>query len=187
MANITEILGTDSVSSSRPVINTNFELLNDELATITAYLDPTTGILSGLINATTQAINIASGTPIASIDINGANFEVDAAFNGALTINEKLVKSSIVGTPAAPTTSNAPVSIEAATYFVNANFAIPAGLDGQEVTLINRASGAISILPGSGASLSVTAISLDGLNATVTLRCFNTLWFVIGSHNTTIS
>ena len=48
MANITEILGTDSVSSSRPVINSNFELLNDELATVTSLLDPTTAVLSGL-------------------------------------------------------------------------------------------------------------------------------------------
>ena len=42
MANITEILGTDSVSSLRPVINSNFELLNDELASITSLLDPNT-------------------------------------------------------------------------------------------------------------------------------------------------
>ena len=45
MANITEILGTDSVSSLRPVINSNFELLNDELASITSItslLDPNT-------------------------------------------------------------------------------------------------------------------------------------------------
>ena len=46
MANITEILGTDSVSSSRPTINNNFELLNDELASVTALLNPTTSVLS---------------------------------------------------------------------------------------------------------------------------------------------
>ena len=69
MANITEILGTDSVSASRPVINTNFELLNDEIASIMAYLDPTTGILSGVINVTTQELNIsAGGSSIATIN-----------------------------------------------------------------------------------------------------------------------
>jgi len=45
MANITEILGTDSVSSSRPIINTNFELLNDELASVISLLNPTTQVL----------------------------------------------------------------------------------------------------------------------------------------------
>ena len=58
MANITEILGTDSVSSSRPTINNNFELLNDELASVTALLNPTTSVLSGVSNITTSAITV---------------------------------------------------------------------------------------------------------------------------------
>ena len=61
MANITEILGTDSVSSSRPVINSNFELLNDELASVLALLNPTTGVLSGLTSANSQQLSIVDG------------------------------------------------------------------------------------------------------------------------------
>ena len=61
MANITEILGTDSVSSSRPTINSNFELLNDELASVIALLNPTTSVLSGLTSATTSALTVNDG------------------------------------------------------------------------------------------------------------------------------
>ena len=64
MANITEILGTDSVSSSRPVINSNFELLNDELASVVALINPTTGVLSGLTSATTQQLNVVDGSTL---------------------------------------------------------------------------------------------------------------------------
>ena len=161
MANITEILGTDSVSSSRPVINTNFELLNDELATITSFLDPTTGILSGLLSLTSQAATIsAGGTSIANIDINGATFDVDATFNNALIVDGKLVKSGAVGSATAATTNNAPTSIEATTYFVGANFTIPAGDEGQEVTLISLASASVSIQAAAGAALALSLIHI---------------------------
>lgn len=188
MANITEILGTDSVSASRPVINTNFELLNDELASIMAYLDPTTGILSGVINVTTQELNItAGGSSIATINSSGASFDVDSTFNGAIIMDGKIVKSSAVGSPASATTNNAPTSIAAGTYFVNANFTIPVGDEGQEVTLINVGSNSISVIAAAGASLAATSIALDGANSTVTLRCFNNTWYVVGSHIATIS
>lgn len=184
MANITEILGTDSVSTSRPIINTNFELLNDELASIMAYLDPTTGILSGVINVTTQELTLSG---IASINSTGATFDVDATFNGATIMDGKIVKSSVVGSPASATTNNAPTSIAAANYFINANFTIPAGDEGQEVTLFNVGSGSISIIAAAGVSLAATSIVLDDANSSVTLRCFNNTWYVVGSHIATIS
>ena len=71
MANITEILGTDSVSSSRPVINSNFELLNDELASVTGLLDPTTAVLAGLTNATSQELNVVNGSTLFRVSTAG--------------------------------------------------------------------------------------------------------------------
>jgi len=101
MANITEILGTDSVSSSRPVINNNFELLNDDIAAITALLDPTTATLSGLTGLSTQALTVAAGgSTLATVNANGATLEVDTTFNGALVVDGKLVKSGVVGSAA---------------------------------------------------------------------------------------
>ena len=71
MANITEILGTDSVSSSRPTINSNFELLNDELASVIALLNPTTSVLSGLTSATTSALTVNDGTNLLVANSSG--------------------------------------------------------------------------------------------------------------------
>ena len=72
MANITEILGTDSVSSSRPIINSNFELLNDELASVTALLNPTTSALSGASKVTTaELLVLLSGTSLFSVNSLG--------------------------------------------------------------------------------------------------------------------
>ena len=188
MANITEILGTDSVSSSRPVINSNFELLNDEIATITALLDPTTSTLTGLSNLSTQALVVAAGgTTFATVNATGATLEVDATFNGALVVDGKLVKSGVVGSAAVPSTNYAPTSIAASTYFVDNAFTVPAGDEGQEFTVINRAAGSIAVQAAVGASLAVTSITLDAANSTVTLRCFNNTWYVIASYNATIS
>jgi hypothetical protein len=188
MANITEILGTDSVSSSRPVINMNFELLNDEIASITSFLDPTTGILSGLISLSTQSLNISAGaTQFLNVDSTGATFDVDVTCNAALVIDGKLVKSGTVGSTASATTNNAPTSIEAATYFIDSNFTIPAGQEGQEVTMINVGSTSNAIIAAAGASLGATSIALDGLNSTITLRCFNNKWFIMASNAATIA
>ena len=192
MANITEILGTDSVSSSRPVINSNFELLNDETASITALLDPTTSTLQSVGLSSISSITLVDGASIASIASGGATFEVDTTFNGALNIGGSLIKNGIVGSPAIPTAQNNPASISASTYFVgnSTTFTLPAGEEGQEVTLINKNSAAVTIQVAIGAALGVTSIELQGapvINSSVTLRCFAATWYVIGSYSATIA
>ena len=92
MANITEILGTDSVSSSRPVINSNFELLNDELATVTGLLDPTTAVLSGLTNATTQELNVVNGSTLFRVSTSGALIGTAATFSSSASFGGSIVK-----------------------------------------------------------------------------------------------
>ena len=79
MANITEILGTDSVSSSRPTINSNFELLNDELASVIALLNPTTSVLSGLTSATTNALTVNDGTNLLVANSSGLTVSTAAS------------------------------------------------------------------------------------------------------------
>lgn len=192
MANITEILGTDSVSSSRPVINSNFELLNDELASITALLDPTTSTLSNVASISTSALTLTSGgSAIASITTGGASFSVATTFSADLKISGKLIKNGIVGSYGVPSAVTAPVAITATTYFVENGFTLPAATaEGQEVTIINRSAVAIDIQTAVGVDLSVSSIQLDGaptVNATVTLRCFENRWYVIGSYGATIA
>ena len=187
MANITEILGTDSVSSSRPIINSNFELLNDELASVTALLNPTTLTLGGLASVSTSSLTvIQTGTNLLLVNNLGATFSVAATFGSTAKLNGTLVKSGVLGSLAVPTTQVTPNSIEAITYFVDTNFTLPEAVDGQEVTIINASVNSSSILAGTGVTLGATTIALAGLNSTVTLRCFNDAWHVISSHNTNI-
>ena len=185
MANITEILGTDSVSSSRPAINSNFELLNDELASVIALLNPTTAVLSGLTNATSQAINVVDGTTLLSVSSSGASIGTAANFTSSVSFGGKIIKSGVIGTAAAPATGVqlTPTSIDKGTYFIDGAFTLPNASDGQEVTLINRSAGAAAVT----GTLGATSISLDGLNSTVTLRCFENTWYVISAYATTIS
>ena len=191
MANITEILGTDSVSLSRPVINSNFELLNDELASITSLLDPNTSTLTNVESIDTKALTITSNsTTIANITSSSALFNVAATFSDDLNVGGRLFKNGIVGSSTVPTTVTAPLKITATTYFVDNNFTLPTAPEGQEVTIINKSAAVISILTAVGVDLSVSSIQLDGaptVNATVTLRCFENRWYVIGSYGTTIA
>jgi hypothetical protein len=187
MANITEILGTDSVSSSRPVINSNFELLNDELASVVALINPTTGVLSGLSSATTQQLNVVDGSALLSVSSAGATFGTAATMQN-VNLGGKLIKSGVVGTAAVATTNTAPSNLDKSNYFIDGEFTLPVGDDGQEVTLINVANSAVEVKAntGQGAALAATSIRLDGLNSTITLRCFNTVWYVVGSHKVTV-
>lgn len=188
MANITEILGTDSVSSSRPIINSNFELLNDELASVTALLNPTTLALSGLLSVSTNALTVAQGgTNLMQVNSStGATFNTPVTVSAIAKLNGTLVKSGVLGSTTSPTTQVAPTSITAITYFVDADFTLPEAADGQEVTIINTAADSKSILAGAGVQLGAVSIALTTSPSTVTLRCFNNVWYVISSHNANI-
>ena len=60
MANITEILGTDSLSGSRPTINSNFTALNNEIADITALIDPVTSTITGIDSISAQQLTLST-------------------------------------------------------------------------------------------------------------------------------
>ena len=187
MANITEILGTDSVSSSRPTINSNFELLNDELASVIALLNPTTNNLSGLNSATTKALTINDGTNLLVANSTGLTVNTASSFAGDVSFSGKIAKPGVVGTASAPAANVAPSEITKGSYFINAGFTIPTAVDGTEVTLINAASAATAITPGTGASLGANSIELQDLNSTITLRCFENKWYIIAQYACTIS
>lgn len=187
MANITEILGTDSVSSTRPVINSNFELLNDELASVTALLNPVTGVLSGLTSATAQQLSVVDGTTLFVVNSSGAQIGTAATFTSTATFGGSIIKSGVAGSATDATGQLTPSSLNKGTYFIAGNFGIPVGVDGQEVTFINVAAATVMIQPVNGSEIAASTIALNEANSTVTLRCFNSKWYVVGSHNTTIS
>ena len=187
MANITEILGTDSVSSSRPTLNSNFELLNDELASVIALLNPTTSVLTGLTSATTNSLTVNDGTNLLVVSNSGMAVSTAATFSGNVSLSGRIAKSGVVGTAAAPAANLAPTAITKGSYFINAAFAIPTAVDGTEVTLINVGGASSAITAGTGATLGATSIALNDTNSTLTVRCFENKWYIIGSYACTIS
>ena len=187
MANITEILGTDSVSSSRPTINSNFELLNDELASVIALINPTVKTLSGLNSAVTKSLTVSDGTNLLVVNSSGVTVSTSAVFSSNVSLGGRITKAGVIGTASAPTSSPNPSDITKGSYFINQQFSIPTAIDGTEVTLINAAAASSAVIAGTGATLGATAIALDNLNSTITLRCFETKWYIISSYACTIS
>ena len=186
MANITEILGTDSVSSSRPTINSNFELLNDELASVIALLNPTTSTLTGLNSAVTKALTVSDGGNLLVVGTAGLTVSTDSTFSNNVSFGGRIAKAGVAGTFAAPTATNNPSVIDKGSYFINNAFDLPTAIDGTEVTLINAAAASTAVT-ATGAALGATSIALDNLNSTITLRCFENKWYIIGTYACTIS
>lgn len=188
MANITQILGTDSISSSRPVINSNFQLVNDDIADLQALLDPTNATIQNISSATVAALTVLNGTTnIATFTTSGIDLDVDVEFAARTTMAGEIVKSGVEGSAVSPTATTSPGSLAESAYFVNTAFLLPAGIEGQEVTIINVNTSAVTVGVQAGSTLGATSISLDGQNSTVTLRYIGTVWYVISSHAATIS
>lgn len=187
MANITEILGTDSVSSSRPTINSNFELLNDELASVIALINPTVKTATGLNNVVTKALTVSDGTNLLVVGTAGMTVSTNSTFSNNVSFGGSIVKAGVAGTFAAPTAANNPSEITKGSYFINDTFNLPQAIDGTEVTLINSAAASNAVVAGTGASLGATSVALDNLNSTITLRCFENKWYIISAYACTIS
>lgn len=189
MASITTILGTDSVSSSRIVINNNFAALNQELADIAALFDTNaqTLTLTGLITGGTLKVN--NGT-IDTFKVNNADAEVNVptTFNQDLIIGNALRHSVYYNATTLPA-ANAYVYT---TYILDQSaplFATPVSLapadHGQEITLI-----------ANGGSIDIDETNIAGVTAPIeivdqgslTLRWIDdvSLFFVTASSNCSV-
>jgi hypothetical protein len=179
MANITQILGTDSVSSSRVVINDNFTAINSDLADI-----------AGLLNVTNQSIALSGSAAFGSVNVAAG----------------KVVISNTALTSAVPTAINAKFTLGAgsnlsvkniasgdlpnANAFVHAIYKIAVssvnlniGDEGQEIFLLSdNVSVAVSVTNIAG----VTSLTI-GANGGVSLKFAGTKWFIVGSHGATIA
>ena len=189
MANITEILGTDSVSSSRPTINSNFELLNDELGSVVALLNPTTSVLQGLSSAATQSLTVNNAGNLFVASNAGIVASTSADFNNNVKFGARIAKSGVAGTAAVPAANLSPSEITKGTYFINGQFTLPNSVDGTEVTLINVAGASVNVVGQAADSLAIggTTLALNNSNSTVTLRCFENKWYIVGAYAYTVS
>lgn len=214
---VTEILGTDSLSGSRLVINDNFNIIASEINAMENFFNPNVGSLNGLSDVRTESLRVGLSTIL--LDINATTFNILTNVNvnngsirlngGSLirnnvdpnTLNDTYVGPSLntqVGTSTAPP----PYTIERVgnastsplTVLVNT------GLIGQEIFFVytDATTGAVDIkgavtsfiLPG---SLSANpTITLATLGASVHLLCIddgtgNGLWTLVGGAGYSIS
>lgn len=84
---ITEILGTDSLSGSRLVLNDNFNILASEINAIEIYFNPTAGIINNLNNLTTQSLRVGINSPLLEINANAFSILTGISVSGNITLN----------------------------------------------------------------------------------------------------
>lgn len=84
---ITEILGTDSLSGSRLVINDNFNILASEINAIEVYFNPTAGTITNLNDVKTEALRVGLSTVLLDINANVFNILTRVNISGNVSLN----------------------------------------------------------------------------------------------------
>jgi hypothetical protein len=211
---VTEILGTDSLSGSRIVINDNFNILASEINAMEVYFSPSAGTITNLNNLQTDALRVGLST--VRLDINASTFDVIANVNvqggdinlngGGLTRNnvdpqtlDDIFAGSAMVVNVGTSTALPPYTVERVANSDSAPLTVQLwdGKIGQEIFFVysGTAGGEVDIvspglnfvLPGGG-----TIISMNDQGQTVHLLSVddgtgNGDWYIIGGTGYTIS
>ena len=209
---VTQILGTDSLSGSRLVINDNFNILASEINAIENYFNPVAGTITNLNDVRTESLRVGLSTVL--LDINGATFDILAPVNisnsnlrinnGGLIRNDidpvvlndvNIVSPFGVGNTGAPP----PYTIERVgnASLVTITLELFEGLIGQEIFFMysQATTGDVNIIVESGNPLILSGgstLTLNGQGQTAHLLCIddgtgNGDWYLIGGVGYTIS
>jgi hypothetical protein len=186
MANIQQILGTDSISASRTVINDNFSAINAELGDILNYLDTTNLTLSAMSLVESDQI-VAVGA--ADLSASGNVFSVTSEFTSSLEMSAAIYKSAFVALnsfPAALTNVHGTIKLETGISAFN----LPAGAsDGHEITLFSNVSLTDGISNATDAIFGlITGVDFV-VGGTLTLRYHQSIpgWIVVSNFGNTIA
>ena len=118
---VTEILGTDSLSGSRLVINDNFNVLASEINSMEVYFAPSAGTITNLNNVSTEALRVGLSTIL--LDINASTFDI--LTNVKMTGNLNMTGGGVFRNDTNPTTLNDTGVAMPATRDVGSTSAIP--------------------------------------------------------------
>ena len=212
---VTEILGTDSLSGSRLVINDNFNVLTSEINAMEVYFAPSAGTITNLNNVSTEALRVGLSTIL--LDISASTFDI--LTNVKMTGNLTMTGSSVFRNDTNPTTLDDTGQSMPATIDVGTSTAIPPfsinrignsdlvntltlglwdGSLGQEIFFIYTiGSGTVTIngigtngmvLPG----VATTNLTLNGTGQSVHLLAIDNgsgaaVWHLVGGNGYTIS
>lgn len=213
---VTEILGTDSLSGSRLVINDNFNILAAEINAMEVYFNPNAGTITSLNDLKTQSLRVGLNTVL--LDINASTFNIltdvdvnngDISLNGGNLIRNNIDPQTLNDTFSGPSlnvqvgTSTAvpPYTVERVGNSATGSLTVQVhdGEIGQELIFVYSDAttgdvdikGAINsfILPGAGGTPTVT-LSAQGQSAhflAVDDGTGNPNWYLVGGVGYTIS
>tara|TARA_R110001632_G_scaffold163667_4_gene282037 strand:+ start:522 stop:1175 length:654 start_codon:yes stop_codon:yes gene_type:complete len=213
---VTELLGTDSLSGSRLVLNDNFNILTSEINAFEVYINPTAGTILNINNLQTEALRVGLSTIL--LDINASTFDILTNVNmtGNLNLNggglfRNDVNVTTLNTAAAGGTSTIDVggtgTIPGASIYrvgsdtaTTLNLRVFDGAIGQEIffTYSEAQTGTVSIVGANtplvlpGTAPSNTKINLAAIGQTAHLLCVddgtgNGVWFLVGGAEYTIA
>jgi hypothetical protein len=190
MASITTILGTDSVSSSRIVINNNFASLNNELADISVALNADNGTLTlgGLISGGTLKIS-SNGGDLFRVNETNVKVNLPIEFDNNVIIKRGIIqqvqsiKLSVASLPSAGTPYNSSTYLLDASDFSNV-ISLSAAEEGQEITLIPVEE---SIILDNTNIFGPTQNVIILQNGSITLRYISGDFYIVSAVNCTIT
>ena len=185
MASITTINATDSLASSRIVLNANFASLNTDVTDVISLLD---------VDNETLTITGAAQAGTLSIVGGGSNRFVvnasDVVSSLPHTMEDELVLEAGMRNSVISGATDMPTAYVATTYILDStapNLAgtntVANGAAGQEVTFIAD-GGAITLDAANIAG--ATAVEIND-NGTLTMRFHNNFWYIISHVNCTVS
>jgi hypothetical protein len=211
MINIKELLGSDSISKSRIIINDNFKLLADELNVIGDYFNASTGELKGLNILTTETFQVGLNVPKFLINSSGISLnDTSIKLNGNTEITGIIINDSQftqvindVNYPTGTDLGSPTTTPDKSVYKVsNTQISTPLiiqlydGKPGQEITFVyeSNVQGEVQIKPASGTTLILDAlttyISMSQIGATITLKCvkngIQVEWYIVSGFNFSI-
>ncbi len=211
---VTEILGTDSLSGSRLVINDNFNVLASEINAMEVYFAPAAGTLTNLNNLSTEALRVGLSTIL--LDINASTFDIltNVKMTGNLTMSGGCVfrndtnPTSLNDTTAGGNAISVGTSTAIPPYTINRcgntdittalSLELHQGAIGQEIFFIcTEGSGTVNIASPSGTNYIVTTgvadtISLNAKGESVHLLAIDNgsnipVWYIVGGQGYVIS
>ena len=210
---VTEILGTDSLSGSRLVLNDNFNVLASEINAMEVYFSPSAATITGLTSLTTEALRVGISTIL--LDINASTFDISA--NVRILSSTLAVSGNIIRNNQDPTMLENPAAMPA-TIAIGTSTAVPAfttyvcknsdvgneltltlnsGVIGQELFLVygGATTGTVKLIglggnfvfPGTGS----TYLTMAQLGQSVHLLAIDNgsavpVWYVVGGTGYTV-